>query len=107
MKVSGFFVILLTQDGFKSDCPERKSFAITSQSQLRSRGMQMFFKIDVTRNFLLTGNFLCWSLFLIKLQALWSATLFQPRPKRDFYKQLFLYNTSGGSFCQIDQVTVQ
>ena len=25
MKVSGFFVILLTQDGFKSDCPERKS----------------------------------------------------------------------------------
>ena len=46
------------------------------------------------------------------------ATLFQPRPKRDlstgdssennnFYEQLFLWNTSGGCFCQFDNLTVQ
>ena len=31
---------------------------------------QMFFKIDVLKNFaIFTGKYLCWSLFLIKLQT--------------------------------------
>ena len=52
----------------------------------------MFFKTGVIRNFaIFTRKHLCWSLFLIKLQALRPATLFQPRPKRDF-------NT--GDFCE-------
>ena len=47
--------------------------------------MQLFLKTGVIRNFaILTGKHLCWSLFLIKLQALWPATLFKPHPKRDF-----------------------
>ena len=46
---------------------------------------QIFFKKGVERNLaIFTGKQLCWSLFLIKLQALRPATLFQPRPKRDF-----------------------
>ena len=36
----------------------------------RSSRSQMFFKIDVLKNFAnFTGKHLCWSLFLIKLQA--------------------------------------
>ena len=51
---------------------------------------QIFFKKSVERNFeIFTGKHLCWSLFLIKLQALGPvtlrpSTLFQPRHKRDF-----------------------
>ena len=33
MKAIGIFVILLSQDGFESDCPETKFQATTSQSQ--------------------------------------------------------------------------
>ena len=37
---------------------------------IRSRRLQMFFKINVLTNFaILTGKHLCWGLFLIKLQA--------------------------------------
>ena len=73
----------------------------------------------VNRNFVIfTRKHLCWSLFLIKLQALWPAILLQPDLKRDFntgdscencncYEQLFLWNTSSGCFCQYDKVTVQ
>ena len=51
----------------------------------RSSCMQMFFKTGVIRNFaIFTEKHLCRSLFLIKLQTLWPATLFQPCPKRDF-----------------------
>ena len=42
--------------------------------------MQMFFEIDVLRNFAFKRKHLCWSLFLTKLQDLGPATLF----KRDF-----------------------
>ena len=36
----------------------------------RSSRLQMFFKIDVLKNVpIFTGKYLCWSLFLIKLQA--------------------------------------
>ena len=39
---------------------------------------QMFFKIDVLKNFVIfTGKHLCWSYFLIKLQASRPATLFK------------------------------
>ena len=39
----------------------------------------MFFKTGAIRNFaIFTRKHMCWSLFLIKLQALQLATLFQP-----------------------------
>ena len=42
------------------------------------------FKTGVIRNVaMLTGKHLCWSLFVIKLQVLWPATLFQLCLKRD------------------------
>ena len=42
----------------------------------RSSRSQMFFKIDLLKNFaIFVGKLLCWSLFLIKLQALKPATL--------------------------------
>ena len=48
----------------------------------------MFFKTGVLRNFpIFTGKHLCWSLFLIKLQALQTATLL----KRDFNTSVFLW----------------
>ena len=51
----------------------------------------MLFKTGVTRNSaIFTGKQLCRSLFLIKLQALKAATLFQPHPKRDFNTGVFL-----------------
>ena len=47
----------------------------------RSSHSQMFFKIDVLKNFAnFTGKHLCWSLFSIQLQALRPASLL----KRDF-----------------------
>ena len=58
----------------------------------------MFIKIGSLRNFvILTGKQLCWSLFLIKLQALRPATLFKRHLNtgsllwisRNFYKQFF------------------
>ena len=51
----------------------------------------MFFKTGAIRNFaVFTGKHLRWSLFLIKLQALRAATLFQPCPKSDFNTGVFL-----------------
>ena len=48
---------------------------------------QMFFKIEVLKNFAnFTGKHLCWSLFLIKFQALSPATLL----KRDSNTGVFL-----------------
>ena len=53
----------------------------------RSRRSQMFFKIGVLKNFAnYTGEYLCWSLFLIKLQPLRPTTLL----KRDFSTGCFL-----------------
>ena len=53
-----------------------KSFAATKASLIfmknrcRSSRSQMFFKISILKNFaMFTGKHLCWSLFLIKLQA--------------------------------------
>ena len=43
---------------------------------------QMFFKIGVIKNFLIfTRKNLCWSLFLMKLQDWWPATLSKKRPQ--------------------------
>ena len=51
----------------------------------RSSCTQLFFKTGAIRNLaIFTGKHLCWSLFLIKLKALWPATLFQLYLKRDF-----------------------
>ena len=58
---------------YENITPERFRF--------KSRRSQMIFKIDVLKNLIkLTGQKLCWSLFLRKLQALRPATL----SKRDF-----------------------
>ena len=68
-----YYVMIIVNCGFS-----KKSFFI-----FRSSSSQMFFKTGVIRNFaVFTGKYLCWSLLLIKLQALQPATLFQPRPKR-------------------------
>ena len=41
--------------------------------RVRSSRLEMFLKIGVLKNFaIFTGKYLCWSLFLIKLQA-WTA----------------------------------
>ena len=41
---------------------------------------EVFYKKAVFKNFaIFTGKHLCWSLFLIKLQALWRGTLFKKR----------------------------
>ena len=77
-----------------------KSFAAAKSSLVfiknRCRGSRshMFFKIGVLKNFtIFTGKHLCWSLFLIKLQAF---RLFSC----EYCKIVFLQNTSGGCFCK-------
>ena len=46
----------------------------------RSSLSQMFFKIDVLKNFAnFVGKHHCWSIFLIKLQPLWWLLLNKPR----------------------------
>ena len=51
---------------FLLDCLKKHS----QIAKIRSSPSQMFFKINVLRNFtIFTGNHLCLSLFLIKLQA--------------------------------------
>ena len=84
----------------------------------RSSRLQMFFKIDVLKNSVnFTWKYLCWSLFLLKLQAFRSATLL----KRDsntgvllgkfarFLRTLFLQITFDGCFwsCSLRQKIVQ
>ena len=69
LKASGIFVILQSQDGFDSDCPETKFQTITSQSQFRGSRTHMLFKIGVFKNFA-TGKHLCWSLFFNKAAGL-------------------------------------
>ena len=77
-----YHVLIVVTDGFS-----KKSFYII----FRSSCGQMFFKTSVVRNVaIFTGKQLCWSVFLIKLQALWPATLFQPHPKRDLNTSAFL-----------------
>ena len=61
----------------------------------------MFFKIGVIKSFVnFTAKRLCWSHFLIKLQALRSATLFKKNSNTDIFLWnlpiFFLQNTSDG-----------
>ena len=52
--------------------------AMPRQALNRSSGSQMFFKIGVLKSFaMFTGKHMCWSPFLIKLQAWRPATLFK------------------------------
>ena len=51
-------------------------FLIQNTSRGRSSYLQMIFKIDALKHFaIFAGKNLCWSLFLIMLQTLRSATL--------------------------------
>ena len=46
----------------------------------------MIFKIDVLKDFkIFSGKNLCWSLYLITLQALWSATSLERDSSTDFF----------------------
>ena len=66
----------------------------------RSSLSQVFFKIDVLKNFAsFTGKHQCWSLFLIKLQA-WGILQHRCFPVRftRFSRTPFLQNTTGGCF---------
>ena len=66
---------------------------------IRSSRSQMFFKIGVLKNSaILTGKRLCWSLFLIKVQASGSYTGVFLWIMWIFWEHLFLQNTSGGCF---------
>ena len=66
----------------------------------------MFFKIAVLKNFTIyTGKHLCWSLFLIELQASGTATLLKRVQQvfsweycEIFKNSFFLWNTSGDCF---------
>ena len=55
------------------------------KAKLRSSQSRMFFKISVLKNIVIfTKKYLCWSLFLIKLQAWRSATLLKRDSKTAF-----------------------
>ena len=91
-------VMIIVTSGFS-----KKSFFIIN---FRGSRMQMSSKTDIIRNFaIFTGKQLCWSLFLIRLQALWPATLYQPCPKRDncenFRHNLFYGTPLGAAFVSL------
>ena len=108
-----YHLMIIVTGGFS-----KKSFFII----FRTSHTQMPLKTGVSRNFaIFTGKHLCWILFLINLLVLRPATLFQPRPKtcvevsqvvlvknaKFLRTAFFLWNISGGCFCQFDKVTVQ
>ena len=73
----------------------------------RSSRSQMSFKIGVQKNFaIFIGKHLCWSLFLIQLQAWRPATLLKRDSNivvcssqyREFFRTVFQKNTSGGCY---------
>ena len=61
----------------------------------------MFLKIGALINFpIFTRKYLCWTFFLIKLQARWPTTVLKRRPKQVFYcenhkmfQNSFIYGT--------------
>ena len=78
-------------------------------STVLKQSSQMFFKIGVLKNLAyFKGKHVCWSLFLIKLQALSPATLLKIDSNtdvfqwnsRNFKELLLLQNTSDGCFWQ-------
>ena len=74
-----------------------KASLILIKTLCRSSRSQMFFKIGALKNFaIFTGKHLCWSLFLIKLQAF---TCF-PVNIAKFYRVAFFIEHSGGCFCR-------
>ena len=74
---------------------DAKASPVFINSKCRSSRSQMFFKIDVLKNFIIfTGKHLCWSLFLIKLQAF---SCF-PVNNAEFLKAALFWNNSGGYF---------
>ena len=76
------------------------------KSDSRGRRSQMIIKIGARNDFaIFTGKHLCWSLFLITLQAVTSATLLKKGSNTCFpvniayiLRTAFLQNTSGGCF---------
>ena len=74
----------------------------------KSSRLQMFFKVDVLKNFVIfAGKHLCWSYFLIKLQA-WTSPIVLKRDSntgvflwilRNFSEYLFWRTFANGYFC--------
>ena len=91
-----FLVVLISQDGFESDCPKSKFQTITSSSQLRSSRKQMFFSKCVLKN-------MCWSILLS-----WNRKLQQryfPVNIVKFSRPASFIEHLRGLFCQFDEVT--
>ena len=106
-----YHIMIIVTGGFS----KKSFFAIIFWSSRT----QIFFKTGAIRNFAkCTGKHLCWSLFLIKLQAglqlyfnlvpkeTWTQVI--PVKIAKFLRAAFsFWNTSGGCFCQFDNLTVQ
>ena len=105
-----------TQDyGLKTRKSVAKLFAIVVISKIlslisgiKSSGSKMIFKISALKNFEnFTGKHLCWSLFLIKLQAFrlyYSKTptqVFSCKISKIFKNTFFSQNSSHSWFCSI------
>ena len=95
---TGFSICMFLQNRFM----EERSIP----DKLRSSRLQMFFKIGVLETFTdFTGKHLCWSLFLIKLQA-YACNFIKRRIQNKcfpvkfakFLKTPFLQNSSGSCF---------
>ena len=96
LKATGIIVILPSQDGFESNCPETKFQLITLQSQMRSSRMQMFFKIFQQENTCVGVSFLDEA-----------PTQVFSYEHREIFKSSSLYRiaTSGACYCQFDKAS--
>ena len=83
MKATGIFVILLSQVGFETDCPETKFQTITSSSQFRSSRTQMFFKKRYFAKISQQEN-TCVGVFFIKVVRLKVCTFMKKRLEQVF-----------------------
>ena len=99
--------------GFIANVQKESSKQSLPKKHFRGSRTHTFFKKGVLRHYtVFIGKYLCWSLFLTKFQALRLTTLFKRDFStgafqwimRNFYKKLFLLNTSNGCFCQFDKL---
>ena len=83
-----------------------KRILLTKSPYSSNSRCQMFFKVGFLKNFVIvTGKYLCLSLFSIKLQA-WGCNFIKTRLQHRYFpvkfvkflKRLFLQNTCGGCF---------
>ena len=107
MKATGIFVILLSEDGFESDCPETKvldrHFVKSVQKHQYADILQYMFP----KNFA-TEKHLFWSLFSVTLKAWKSATSWKSDSNTCFPAYCGIFENSFlCRFCQFHKVTAQ